>query len=279
MIATAFGMIGGKAASGVREGHSMQLRDRTAIVTGGAQGIGAAICRRFAAEGAAVLVVDQKAEAGAAVAAEIVAAGGRALFTRCDVANAEELARLVPAAVEAFGDLSLCVNCAGVAGVVDFLSLDRGEFERVLAINLTAPFQLGQASARRMVAQGHGGAIVNVSSVSAMLANPGQTAYCASKAGLGGLTREMAVSLAPFGIRVNALAPGPTLTGMATQHPQYLAPILARTPLGRFASPEEMAAAALFLASDGASFMTGETMVVDGGRCALNYTMPARAAG
>jgi glucose 1-dehydrogenase len=257
----------------------MQLRDKAAIVTGGAQGIGAAICRRFAAAGAAVLVVDQQAEAGAAVAADIRAAGGRALFARCDVANAEDLARIVPAAVEAFGDLSVCVNCAGVARVTDFLTLERAEFERVLAINLTAPFQLGQASARRMVAQGRGGAIVHVSSVSALLANPGQTAYCASKAGLGGLTREMAVSLAPFGIRVNALAPGPTLTGMAADHPQYLAPILARTPLGRFASPEEMAAAALFLASDDASFMTGETMVVDGGRCALNYTMPPRAAG
>jgi NAD(P)-dependent dehydrogenase (short-subunit alcohol dehydrogenase family) len=256
--------------------RAMQLRDKAAIVTGAAQGIGAAIARRFAAEGAAVLLVDQQAEAGAAVAAEILAAGGRARFARCDVADAEELARIVPTAVEAFGDLFICVNCAGVARVVDFLSLERGEFERVLAINLTAPFQLGQASAKRMVAQGRGGAIINVSSVSAMLANPGQTAYCASKAGLGGLTREMAVSLAPFGIRVNALAPGPTMTGMAADHPQFHAPILARTPLGRFATPEEMAGAALFLAGDGASFMTGETMVIDGGRCALNYTMPSR---
>jgi glucose 1-dehydrogenase len=256
----------------------MRLRDKAAIVTGGAQGIGAAICRRFAAEGAAVLVVDQQPEAGASVAAEICAAGGRALFTRCDIADAEDLARIVPTAVEAFGDLTICVNCAGVAQVVDFLTLERGEFERVLAINLTAPFQLGQASAKRMVAQGRGGVIVHVSSVSAFLANAGQTAYCASKAGLGGLTREMAVSLAPFGIRVNALAPGPTMTGMAADHPQYLAPILARTPLGRFASPAEMAAAALFLASEDASFMTGETMIVDGGRCALNYTMPPREA-
>lgn len=255
----------------------MQLRDKTAIVTGAAQGIGAAIARRFAAEGAAVLLVDQHAESGAAVAAEIEAGGGRARFARCDVANAEELSGIVPAALEAFGELSICVNCAGVARVVDFLTLERKEFEQVLAINLTAPFQLGQASAKQMVKQGRGGVIIHVSSVSAMLANPGQTAYCASKAGLGGLTREMAVSLAPFGIRVNALAPGPTMTDMATHHPQFHAPILARTPLGRFATPAEMAGAALFLAGGDSSFMTGETMVVDGGRCALNYTMPSRA--
>jgi NAD(P)-dependent dehydrogenase (short-subunit alcohol dehydrogenase family) len=224
----------------------MRLNGRVAIVTGGAQGIGAAILRRFAAEGAAVLAVDILEDKAASIAAELRKAGARA---------------------------------SSVARVVDFLSLDRSEFEHVLSINLTAPFQLGPACARHMTGRGHGGSIVNVSSVSAVLANPGQTAYCASKAGLEGLTREMAVSLAPHGIRVNVLAPGPTWTGMASEHPQYFDPILARTPLGRFASADEMASAALFLASDDSSFMTGESMRVDGGRCALNYTMPARRSG
>lgn len=252
----------------------MKLNGRVAIVTGGAQGIGAAIVRRFAMEGASVLVVDVLGDAAEALAAELRAADFRVQALACDLSQTAEIERIVPAAVAAFGDVHVCVNCAGIARVVDFLRLERAEFERVLAINLTAPFQLAQACARHMHATGHGGSIVNVSSVSAVLANPGQTAYCASKAGLEGLTREMAVSLAPHGIRVNALAPGPTLTGMASSHPQYFEPILARTPLGRFAAPEEMASAALFLACDESSFMTGEAVRVDGGRCALNYTMP-----
>ena len=256
----------------------MRLQGRIAIVTGGAQGIGAGICRRFAAEGAAVFIVDLLEDKARALAQELCAQGARAAFLACDLTDPEAPPRVVPAAVAEFGDLHVCVNCAGVGPVVDFLTLGRADFERVLAINLTAPFVIGQACARHMRDRGHGGSIINVSSVSARLANPGQTAYCASKAGLEGLTREMSVSLAPLGIRVNALAPGPTWTAMADANPQYVAPVLARTPLGRFSNPDEMAGAALFLACEDSAFMTGATLQVDGGRGALNYMMPPRPA-
>jgi NAD(P)-dependent dehydrogenase (short-subunit alcohol dehydrogenase family) len=252
----------------------MKLADKVAIVTGAAQGIGAAIARRFAVEGAAVVIADTQHAKGAALAQEIEAAHGRACFVPCDVSASADLDRLIAATADAYGELHVCVCCAGVARVCDFLGTTREDFERVLAVNLTGPFVLGQKAAQKMVAAGHPGAIVNVTSVSAALANPGQESYCASKAGLGGLTRAMAISLARYGIRVNALAPGPTLTDMAADHPQFIKPLLMRTPLGRFAQPDEMAAAALFLASDESSFMTGSTLFVDGGRLALNYTMP-----
>jgi NAD(P)-dependent dehydrogenase (short-subunit alcohol dehydrogenase family) len=252
----------------------MRLGGRTSIITGGAQGIGAAIARRFAAEGARVVIADLIEDKGRATSDAIASAGGQSIFFRCDASEPADIEALVVAALDAYGDIDTCVCCAGVARVVDFLEIDKTEFDRVVAINLGGPFLLGQRVARHMVARQHGGSIVNVSSVSAALANPGQEAYCASKAGLGGLTRAMAVSLASYGIRVNALAPGPTLTDMAADNPQYIKPMLTRTPLGRFARPDEMAAAALFLASDEASFMTGTTLFVDGGRLALNYTMP-----
>lgn len=255
----------------------MRLRGRSAIVTGGAQGIGAGIARRFAAEGAAVVIVDVLADRAEALLAQILAAGGRGGFVHADLADVASTAAVVPRALQQLDDLDICVNCAGVAPVQDFLTLERADFERALAINLTAPMVIGQAAARVMRDRGHGGSIINVSSVSARLANPGQTAYCASKAGLEGLTREMAVSLAPLGIRVNALAPGPTWTAMADANPQYVAPIFARTPLGRFSTPDEMAGAALFLATEDSAFMTGATLQIDGGRAALNYTMPPAA--
>jgi glucose 1-dehydrogenase len=254
----------------------MRLRQRTALVTGGAQGIGGGIARRYIEEGAAVFIVDVLAEQTKVLVEQLRAAGGRADFAVLDLATEEGCASAVPAALASLGSLDICVNCAGVAPVVDFLELSRSVFERTIAINLTAAFVISQAAARHMVMRGHGGVIINVSSVSARLANPGQTAYCASKAGLEGMTREMAVSLAPHAIRVNALAPGPTWTAMADANPQFVAPIFARTPLGRFSNPTEMAGTAVFLASDDAAFMTGATLQVDGGRAALNYTMPPR---
>ena len=132
----------------------MRLSGRVAIVTGGAQGIGAAIVKRFAREGAAVLIVDLLADRAAAMADEVQLDGGRAQAFICDLVDASAIERIVPTAVDAFGDVDVCVNCAGVARIVDFTALERTEFERVLSINLTAPFQLGQACARHMIAKG-----------------------------------------------------------------------------------------------------------------------------
>ena len=254
----------------------MRLKDRVAIVTGGAQGIGAGICRRFAAEGAAVAIVDVLADKGAALAAELTASGARAIFIACDLATAARGRSGGAGSSSGFRRSAHLRELRWCRARRGFLQLSRVDFERVIAINLTAALIIGQAAARHMRDRGHGGSIINVSSVSARLANPGQTAYCASKAGLEGLTREMAVSLAPLGIRVNALAPGPTWTAMADANPQFVAPIFARTPLGRFSNPDEMAGAALFLASEDSTFMTGSTLQVDGGRGALNYTMPPK---
>jgi glucose 1-dehydrogenase len=257
----------------------MRLKNRNAVITGSAQGIGAACGRRFALEGARVMLCDVDQERGAAVAADIRKAGGEAWFMKCDVSSQEDMAALVQAALKNMGSIDACVCAAGIAPNADFLKLPLEEFERVLQINLYGPMILGQLVAREMVARGKGGAIVNVTSTSTRLAGPLQASYCASKGGLDALTRAMALALAPHNIRVNALAPGPTKTGLAEQfwdNDEIILPILSRTPLGRFADPDEQATVAAFLASDDASFMTGETVYVDGGRSALNYTVPVK---
>jgi NAD(P)-dependent dehydrogenase (short-subunit alcohol dehydrogenase family) len=257
----------------------VRLKDKVAIVTGGAQGIGGAIARRFAAEGAKVVVADIAVDRGEQAAAAIRKSGAQAIFVPCNVADSAQTEALVAETLKAYEGIDICVCAAGLGPMMDFFKMTRADFERLLAINLTGPFILGQAVARHMVEHARRGCIVNVSSVSAELANPGQVAYCASKAGLGGLTRAMAIELAPHGIRVNAIAPGPTYTAQsaaAFDDPKYGPLILSRTPIGHFAQPDEIAGAAVFLASEDASFVTGETLFVDGGRSALNYVMPPK---
>jgi glucose 1-dehydrogenase len=253
------------------------LDGKVAIVTGGARGIGLAVARRYLAEGAKVVIgdVDQAGEA------EARALGANCRFVAADVGTASDANNLVVETCAAFGSLDVLVNNAGIIHAADFLDLKEQDFDRVLRVNLKGAFLVGQAAARQMVAQVKagrtGGAIINMSSINAAVAIPNQTPYCVSKGGLSQLTKVMALSLAPHGIRVNAIGPGSIMTPMmatiATDN-EAKRRVLSRTPLGRIGDADEVASVAVFLVSDAASYVTGEIIYVDGGRLALNYTVP-----
>ena len=253
----------------------MRLAGKVALVTGAAQGIGLACAELFAREGAKVLLADVNEERGRA---EVRRLGKDTAFARCDVSRKDQVDAAVASAVEAFGRLDILVANAGIVHAADFLDLREEDFDRVIAVNLKGIFLAGQAAARQMVRQGSGGAIVNMSSVNAVLAIPNQVPYVVSKGGINQLTKVMAVALAPHAIRVNAVGPGTILTELARTavlgNKEAERRILSRTPLGRMGEPGEIAAAALFLASDDASYMTGQAIYPDGGRLALNYTVP-----
>jgi glucose 1-dehydrogenase len=251
-----------------------RLQDRVAVVTGAAQGIGHACVRRFASEGAKVVLADLDQAAGSALATSIPGA----LFVMADVSRRADVEALVARALERHGRIDVLVNNAGITHACEFLDLAEEDFDRVLAVNLKSMFLCGQAVARTMVKQGVRGAIVNMSSANAVLAIPNQVPYGVSKGGVNQLTKVMAVALAPHGIRVNGIGPGTILTELAKKavltDDAARRRILSRTPLGRCGEPEEVAAVATFLASDDASYLTGQTIYPDGGRLALNYTMP-----
>ncbi len=254
-----------------------KLEERVAIVTGAAQGIGRACARALAREGARVIVADILADEGEAAAQEIAARGGEASFVRCDVGERAEVEALAARAEERWGRIDILVNNAAVLHKAAFVDLEEEEFDSVLRVNLKGPFLLGQAVARRMIAAGTKGAIVNMSSVNAVVGIPDQVPYAVSKGGLNQLTKVMALALAPHGIRVNGIGPGSIATEMLaavmTDEAARRA-ILSRTPLGRPGEPDEVARVAVFLASDDAAYLTGQTMYPDGGRLALNYTVP-----
>jgi len=255
------------------------LTGRTAIVTGAARGIGRAIALRFLAAGANVVLADLP---GAGASAPDPA---RACAVDCDVTGASSVAALFDAAEAAFGPVDILVNNAGIAPAIPFLDLTEAQFRRVVDVNLTGSFLCAQAAARRMVARvragGRAGCIVNMASVQAQIVAETHTAYAASKGGVVQLTKAAAVALAPFGIRVNAIGPGSIETELLadTLTPGLRRTVAARTPLGRLGLPEEIAEAALFLASDAASYVTGQTLYVDGGRLSLAFTMPETEKG
>ena len=251
----------------------MRLAGKVALVTGAAQGIGYACAEAFVREGAKVVLADVNEAKGGESARAL---GG--VFARCDVSRKAEVEAAVEAAVGAYGRLDILVANAGIVHAADFLDLEEADFDRVLAVNLKGIFLVGQAAARRMVKQGGGGAIVNMSSVNAVMAIPNQVPYVVSKGGINQLTKVMALSLAPHGIRVNGIGPGTILTELAKTavlgNKEAERKILSRTPLGRMGEPAEIASVAVFLASGESSYLTGQTLYPDGGRLALNYTVP-----
>jgi glucose 1-dehydrogenase len=254
----------------------MRFAGQVAIVTGGGNGIGRACAEAFAGEGAAVAVADIDREAGSAVAQAIEVAGGRARFIATDVGDAGQAQRLIEQTVSAFGRLDVLINNAGIIKTADFLEISEADFDAVLRVNLKGVFLVGQAAARAMVKQGKG-AIVNMSSANAVVAIPNQVPYVTSKGAVNQLTKVMALALADKGVRVNAIGPGSIMTELlqvVMSDEAARQKILSRTPLGRCGEPSEVAKVALFLASDEASYITGQTIYPDGGRLALNYTVP-----
>jgi glucose 1-dehydrogenase len=254
----------------------MRFAGQVAIVTGGGNGIGRACAEAFAAEGAAVAVADVDGAAGAAVVAAIEAAGGRAIFVETDVGDPAQAQRLVDRTLADFGRLDVLINNAGIIKTADFLEISEADFDAVLRVNLKGVFLVGQAAARAMVAKGKG-AIVNMSSANAVLAIGNQVPYVTSKGAVNQLTKVMALALADKGVRVNAIGPGSILTDLlkvVMGDDAARRRILSRTPMGRCGEPAEVAKVALFLASDEASYITGQTIYPDGGRLALNYTVP-----
>ena len=252
------------------------LEGRVAIVTGAAQGIGAACAERLAGNGAAVALWDVDDARGAELAKRLAASGARAQYMHCNVSRKAEVDAALAETIAAFGRVDALVNNAGIFKAADFLEISEADWDAVIDVNLKGAFLVGQAVARVM-AKDSGGAIVNMSSVNGVLAIPSIASYNVSKGGINQLTRVMALALADKGIRVNAVAPGTIATELAKNavlgSEEAKQRIMSRTPMKRLGEPAEIADVCAFLVSSAASYMTGEIVYVDGGRLTLNYTV------
>ncbi len=244
----------------------MQLSGKVAIITGAACGIGRTTAETFVREGAAVLLADVNENAGKALADSITAAGGKAIFEKVDVTDTADVNRMIASAQAAFGKIDILVNNAGITADARLVKMDLEQWQSVIDVNLKGVFLCGQAAANVMVEQGHGGVILNASSVVGLYGNFGQSNYVATKAGVVGMTKTWAKELGRAGIRVNAVAPGFIATDMINTIPEKVIQMMIdKTALGRKGRPEDIANAYLFLASDASLFITGTVISVDGG--------------
>jgi 3-oxoacyl-[acyl-carrier protein] reductase len=248
----------------------MQLAGRVAIVTGGGRGIGRAIVKRFAQAGAKVVVAEVNRETGEATVNDVRAAGGIAHFVQTDTGDRAAVDAMVQETVDTFGELHILVNNAGLTGENGhFLEVSQETWDRVIRVNQTGVFHCGQAAARVMAQAGYG-VFINLSSVNGEVPQARCAPYAASKAAVESITKSMAIDLAPYGIRANAIAPGP----IQTHEPEDAPPRANQhTLLNRNGLTAEIAAAALFLASDESSYITGQTLLVDGGKLTNSYAI------
>ncbi len=261
----------------------ISLAGKTAIVTGAARGIGAACSRAFAEHGARVVMADILAEQCTASAESISKdTGADTTAIEIDVSQEADCEALLAHCVERFGQCDILLNNAGIIAQGSILDVSTEDFDRVLAVNLRGAFLLSRLVANHMVDRGIQGTIINMSSTNAVVTIPDQLAYATSKGGVAQLTKVMAMELAAHDIRVNAIGPGSISTDMLNvvmQDDSARRRILSRTPMGRAGDASEVASVAVFLASDYASYVTGQTIYPDGGRLALNYTVPLREDG
>lgn len=268
------------------------MSDYVYIVTGASKGIGLACAQRLVADGHKVVLADMDTENGMKAAADLSADSSRAIFVECDVSDPLHVHNLIAETLGAYGRIDGLINNAGIALKGGSLDLSVEDFDRVLSVNLRGAFLVSQAVVKYMVGEIESRddrsrlserpyAIVNMSSINEQVAIPDYIAYTVSKGGMRQMTRAMSIELAPYGIRVNAIGPGSIKTDMLASvnaDPAAMNKVLKRTPLGRPGHPDEIASVAAFLLSQESSYITGQTIYPDGGRLALNYTMPLKDA-
>jgi NAD(P)-dependent dehydrogenase (short-subunit alcohol dehydrogenase family) len=249
----------------------MKLKGKVAVITGGTKGIGLGIAIEFAREGASVVIVGRDLRTGAEGFAQLEALGASCLFVPCDVAKLDDLDSVIAKTVERFGRLDIYVANAGIndPAKTPYLDIAPEQYDAIMDVNLRGMFFGGQKAARQMVKQGQGGVIINMSSVNAHLALDSQMVYTTSKGGIQQLTKVQAVALAPYGIKVNAMAPGPIDTDLMRavgSNKQLMDTILSRTPIGRIGTTKECGRLAVFLACEDSDFIFGQSIYNDGGR-------------